>query len=82
MWVLGVRESVAQLLDVGLELLWLQQLVREGGEHKVKVVGNLAVLESLGLGETVPYTIQICAQSAGQVGKWGRSNVVSDDEEQ
>ena len=81
-WVLGVHEPVAQLLNVGLELLWQQQLVREGCEHKVKVVGDLTVLESLGFGETVPYTIQICAECVGQVGEWGRSNVVSDDEEQ
>lgn len=40
-----------QLIDLGFKLLGLEQLVRECGKHKVKVIRDLAVLKSFRLTE-------------------------------
>jgi hypothetical protein len=60
----------------------LQDLVRERGKGKVKVVVDLGVFEPRGLGDGGPNPRQILDQGVAQVGQGRVADVVADDEEE
>lgn len=75
-------EARAELVDLFQELFGLQDLVRERGKGKVKVVVDLGVLEPRRLGDGGPDPSKILDQGVAQVGQGRVADVVADDEKE
>ena len=76
------REAGPKSVNFGKELLGLEDLVRERGKGKVKVVVDLRVLESGGLGDGGPQFAEVLNQSVAKILERCVSDMITDDEEE
>jgi hypothetical protein len=77
-----VGEALPQTQHRRLELLWNQDLVREGGEGEVEVVRELSVLQVVRLAEGIPYSVEIGHERRLKVSQGRLADVVSNDEKE
>lgn len=79
----GARaEALAQVGDLLLEELGLEQLVRQRDKVEVEEVVDPGRLEALGLAQAVPQPVQVGCECRAQVRERGRADVVTNDKEE
>ena len=76
-----VHKTLPQFMDVGFELLWDEDLVRQAGERKIKVIGEFAILQFFRLRKALPDALKVRRERVLKVDKRRSADVVADNEQ-
>ena len=80
-FAVAIDEALAKIYHLSIELLWDEDLVRQAGKRKIKVIGEFAILQFFRLRKALPDALKVRRERVLKVDKRRSADVVADNEQ-